>query len=200
MLLKHSESEEISQEEIIRRENLLREAFDQHKRKLMIAILAFTQTRAEAEDVFQETFLQAVRRAERYNPANSALPWLKKVAFNIARHGWRKQSTERKYILPAAEAAKEQKFSLDDDFSEAALFDLLSKSPINAGEAATERVEFVVAILTNEEREILEMRFVDKLSGEEVAARFGISRELLDMRVYRAKNKLRKALNLDAKK
>jgi RNA polymerase sigma-70 factor (ECF subfamily) len=198
MLLKNSESEEISQEETIRRENLLRAAFEQHGHKLMTAILAFTQNRVEAEDVFQETFLQSVRRAERYNPADSALPWLKKVAFNIARHGWRKQSTERKYILPVTETAPE--FSLDDDLSENALFDLLSKAATNADQLAEDRAESVLDVLTAEEREILELRFVDKLSGEAVATRFGISRGLLDMRVYRTKNKLRKALLSEAKK
>lgn len=198
MLLKNQESEEISQAEIVRREDLLRATFKRDGRKLMTAILAFTQNRAAAEDVFQETFLQAVKRAERYNPADSALPWLKQVAFNIVRHKRRKESTERKYILPAAEAAPD--FSLDDDLSEVALFDLLSKNAAIAEERAAERAESVVAVLTREEREMLEMRFVDRLSGEQTAARFGINRESLDMRVYRAKNKLRKALFSDANK
>ncbi|HEX9928749.1 MAG TPA: sigma-70 family RNA polymerase sigma factor [Pyrinomonadaceae bacterium] len=198
MLLKNQKSEEISQAEIVRREDLLRATFKRDGRKLMMAILAFTQNRAAAEDVFQETFLQAVKRAERYNPADSALPWLKQVAFNIVRHKRRKESTERKYILPAAEAAPD--FSLDDDLSEVALFDLLSKNAAIAEERAAERAESVIAVLTREEREMLEMRFVDRLSGEQTAARFGISRESLDMRVYRAKNKLRKALFSDANK
>ena len=200
MLLKNQETKEtlLSREEITRRETILREAFERDGHKLRTAILVFTRDPDAAEDVFQETFLRALEKAGRFDPNvpnASAIAWLKAVAHNIIRNRWRKENTAGKYFLPVAETSAVRDFSTDDDFSEAALFDLLKNETNN--EREIERAQNAVVVLTEEEREILELRFLDGLSSEETATRFGISSGAVDMRVCRAKNKLRKALNFD---
>jgi RNA polymerase sigma-70 factor, ECF subfamily len=131
-----------------------------------------------ASDLAAETFAQAwlSRRSFRDQVGGSALPWLLGIARNVARESARRNAVEtrarRRLGLPVDLAS-------DDGY--AAVEDRLS--PRVALEEALEA-------LPEHEREALELRVVDELPYEDVAARLDVRPAAARLRVSRALRRL----------
>ncbi|NNM45479.1 sigma-70 family RNA polymerase sigma factor [Knoellia sp. DB2414S] len=63
--------------------------FDRSYRRLVGQVIGLTRSRAEAEDVVQEAFVQAVARRE-FATMDKPEAWLLTVALNQARRRWRR--------------------------------------------------------------------------------------------------------------
>ncbi len=62
-----------------------------------------TMDPTEAEDLIQETFMQAWKSFEKYEPGTNCRAWLYKILFNKFDHHRRKKYTRAKYITEAEE-------------------------------------------------------------------------------------------------
>ena len=65
---------------------------DRYKNDLLHFLIRFVGSRAAAEDVFQETFLQIHVSAETFDPSRRFKPWLFTIAANKGRDWHRKHS------------------------------------------------------------------------------------------------------------
>lgn len=62
-----------------------------------------TRSEMEADDLVQETYMQAWKSFDRYEPGTNCRAWLYKILFNKYDHHRRKQYTQSKYFQEADE-------------------------------------------------------------------------------------------------
>lgn len=135
---------------------------------------------ADAEDVLQQTFLDAWHAAGEARAESGARAWL----LSIARRNALRASSRRG-------AAREREQSLEE-LGELAGFGDPEHTPERVARTAEERalVEDALAALEPEEREILVLRDVEELPGASVAELLGLSLAAQKSRLHRARLRL----------
>jgi len=135
----------------------------------------------EAEEVLQETFLQAWHQADRYDPSRSSVStWLILIARSRALDRFRSRDARgRAAIAAAAEPRPEP-----SDRAEANVLHAERRT----------RVRAVLAELPVEQREVLELAFFEGLSQSEIAARTGAPLGTVKTRALLGMKKVRQAL------
>lgn len=136
---------------------------------------------AVAEDVLQETFLAALRGGARFQGEGSARPWLFTIARNRAHRHFRRR---------AGEPADHQPL---DALGVAAGW---GDDPEAALDRARTRADLAAALerLADGDREVLLLRDLEGLTGEEAAAVLGLPLATLKTRLHRARLRLAAAL------
>jgi RNA polymerase sigma-70 factor (ECF subfamily) len=122
---------------------------------------------ADAEDVFQETWIRAVRSAHRYDPEQRFSAWLFAIAWNLVKDRWSKRVVS------------------DDD---ADLADLPSRERTPEEQAVASeqagRVRDAVMRLPERLAQAILLRYFEELSEKEVAARLGIPVGTVKSRIH----------------
>ncbi len=72
-----------------------------HMDELFRTARRLSMNQIEAEDLIQETFMQAWRSFEQYEPGTNCRAWLYKIMFNKFDHQRRKKYTQAKYFQEA---------------------------------------------------------------------------------------------------
>jgi RNA polymerase sigma-70 factor (ECF subfamily) len=132
-----------------------------------------------AEDLLADVFERALRARRRYDPRRgSETTWLYAIAVNRARDHRRRSSAERRAVArlgtearDAAHAGGEEAFAARDELARA------------------------IATLSDEEREVIALRFGADLKVANVAAALGESKTTVEGRLYRGLHKLRAELD-----
>src|SRR6185369_2242637 len=70
--------------------------FERHKRRLFAYLYQLTGDRAAAEDLLGETFLRLYRARARYRTGSGFVPWLFRIARNLAVGELRRRSVRRR--------------------------------------------------------------------------------------------------------
>ncbi len=135
----------------------------------------------DAEDVLQEAFLAAWRGAGTYRGDGSARAWLFSVARNAVRHSVRRRVGEPDRFAPLD--------AIDslEAIAEAAGWGSAAES---SARDTTELVRTALARLAPPDREILVLRDVEGLTGEETAAALSITVPGMKSRLHRARLRL----------
>ncbi|MBL8747872.1 MAG: RNA polymerase sigma factor [Planctomycetes bacterium] len=133
----------------------------------------------DAEDVLQDTFLQAWRGAHAAT-VRSVRPWL----FTIARHALQRQRLRRVDTPTEAESL--------ESLGAAAGFADADATPERFAMALEERslLRAALAALDDADREVIVLRELEQLSGDETAAVLGVSLEAMKSRLHRARLRL----------
>jgi RNA polymerase sigma-70 factor (ECF subfamily) len=131
---------------------------------------------ADVEDALQEAFFAAWRAAGSFRGPGSARGWLLTIARNAVRHQQRRRVHE-----PAALESLEE-------LAERGGWGALPAAP-DATEDMMDAaaVTDALAQLPDAEREVLTLRELEGLSGEETAAMLGISLAAMKSRLHRAR-------------
>ncbi len=74
-----------------------------HINDLYRTAIRLTMDRTEADDLVQETYMQAWKSFDRYEPGTNCRAWLYKILFNKFDHHRRKKFTQAKYLQEADE-------------------------------------------------------------------------------------------------
>lgn len=167
-----------------------RAAFDsfvtRHERAVFRFARAATESPAAAEDVLQETFLAAWRAAGSFEGRSAARTWLLTIARNQAWH--HRERAARLSVDDGAELP---------ELGEAAGWG--AQSP-EEGALRSERRALLaraLAALAPEDREVLVLRDLEELTGEEAAAALGLSLAAVKSRLHRARLRLAAELRRD---
>jgi RNA polymerase sigma factor (sigma-70 family) len=139
---------------------------------------------AEAEDLTQETLLQAYLGLDRLRDRERFSAWIYGIALNLAKMRLR---SRRNGVLPGVEAGAERLAALV----------AAEPSPAEVVEARElwSLVERAVAVLPPAERRAVLMHYVDGLSCEEIAALLGVPAGTVRVRLHRARGRLRDRLS-----
>ena len=73
----------------------------QHINDLYRTALRLTRSRIDADDLVQETYMQAWKSFDQYEPGTNCRAWLYKILFNKYDHHRRKMITRSKYLTEA---------------------------------------------------------------------------------------------------
>ncbi|MCA8948716.1 MAG: sigma-70 family RNA polymerase sigma factor, partial [Planctomycetes bacterium] len=153
--------------------------FDRVAPRLLLLAAHVTPDPAAAEDLLQETFLQAIARAEQWDPSRPLLPWLGGVLRHRAQDLARRSALRR----PAAR--------LDEVVASAT-----GPGPRQAAETAEllDRVEQALAGLESPYREALVLRVVHGLEPAAIAHALGRPPATVRTQLRRGLERLRGAL------
>jgi RNA polymerase sigma-70 factor (ECF subfamily) len=154
------------------------------------------QSKLDASDVVQETFLEAHRHFERFRGADEAplRRWLRQIlAATLAGQARRYLGTRGRDVR------LEQQLGEALDHSESAFDGLLAASLSSPSQQATRREQSVLladalAALPEDYREVIVLRHLEGLTFPEVARRLGRSLDSVEKVWLRALGRLRQAL------
>jgi RNA polymerase sigma-70 factor (ECF subfamily) len=133
-----------------------------------------TRSEADAQDAVQGAMLQAWRARASCRTPHDPLPWMLAIT---RREAWRTRPEAAEVPL--------------DEWSDA------ERARFEDAEALAERLDLRAAIadLDEEERHLLELRYMEDLTQPRVAQRLGIPEGTAKVRLYRARNHLRTLLS-----
>ena len=135
------------------------------------------RSRADAEDLTQQTFERALRSWSRYDPAKASVgTWLIVIARNLLVDHHRADRSSRRQPLDDLAGGHD------------ALVDHAAADPDLGLEPELERA---LASLNGREREIIALRFGGELSGPEIAAATGLSLATVQQILSRSLRRMR---------
>ncbi len=141
------------------------ELIGRYRNQLLHFLIRFLGSRATAEDVFQETFVQVHLSAETFDVTRRFKPWLFTIGANKARDYHRKHGRESTVSL-SAPMSREQEGRPYVDLLEA---DLPSPSAPILDAERSRLVKSVVESLPYHLREILLLSYFQRLSYNQIA-------------------------------
>lgn len=158
---------------------------ERHGRAVLTIGRAIARTEADAQDIAQETFLAALRSASTYRPGVASVrSWLFAIARNAGR---RTRRTDRE--VPSE--------TLDEGLLDLGIAAGWGGDPADGRLERVESLEDVaraIASLSVDDREILVLRDIEGLSGEETAEVIGVAAAAMKSRLHRARLRLMAAL------
>ena len=137
-----------------------------HKSRVYTAIYLIVKDRYVAEDLLQETFIKAVNtiKGGRYNEEGKFLPWISRIAHNLAIDHFRKEKRYPEIVLEdGSRLLNSMEFSEDSAEEKQILKDTAS------------RMRGFMKELPPEQKQVLIMRHYMKMSFQEIAERTGVS-------------------------
>jgi RNA polymerase sigma-70 factor (ECF subfamily) len=145
----------------------LNELYAASYQRLVVQLFAFCGEMTDAEDAVQEAFVTALRRQRELARVHNPEAWLRTVAMNRVRGGWRHAAVVRKYQarVPGPQA------------------------PVEVG---PQHVALVAALseLDAEQRRIVVLRHLADLGTGDIALELGIPEGTVKSRLARARARL----------
>lgn len=154
--------------------------FNDRSRSRLLALCAHLGGRDAAEDLLQETLLEAWRQRRKVQDVSGGDAWLAAIARNI----WRRSLRASHRHARAAEAAVS---ALELHGPDSTTVELERHE-------LAEVLDSALGLLPDDTREAVVRRFVDGSSHAEIASRLGISPDAVSMRISRGRLMLRRAL------
>jgi RNA polymerase sigma-70 factor (ECF subfamily) len=155
-----------------------------HERAVFRLARTITQTNEDAEDVLQETFLSAFRGAGTFRASASVRTWL----LTIARHAAIRHET-RAARLPAANVDAAN-LGIDAGWGS-------DPESLVIRAQQHEHLKSALESLSPQDREILVLRDLEGVSGDDVASLLAMSRPAMKSRLHRARLRLLGRLRAD---
>jgi RNA polymerase sigma-70 factor (ECF subfamily) len=130
----------------------------------------------EAQDLVQETFLQAIRSVHRFKGHSTLYTWLHGILLNLVRHHRR---TQKRLVY-------------DDDLLSKELAEE-SPAPLDTATAST-ALQNALQQLSTSHREVIVLRYYENMKIHEIAGHLGISGGTVKSRLHYAIQELQKFL------
>ena len=141
-----------------------------------------------ADDVMQDVAMAAVRNWETLRTTANAKPWLYRLTVRAALMHRRTLGRARRRIAEAIETYRSQHGAEEGDVARADPLRGLLSSERHA------ELREAVARLPGKDVEMLLLKHVDDCSYQEIAQRLGVTAGVVQMRLFRARQKLREML------
>ncbi len=160
---------------------------DRHSRALFRLAYRMTGNQQDAEDLVQETFLRAYKQLERFNGRSAFATWLHRICANCALD-----------LIRSRKSRREQQ-PLMKDGEEWSWFDQVA-APAPSPERLTQSgqiadlLEPAMNQLSESERIAFVLRHFEGCDIEEIARTLGVQNNAAKHSVFRAVQKLRRAL------
>jgi len=152
------------------------------RRRLVGLCAAVSGSRDAAEDLAQETLLEAWRNAHKLTEPEGADRWLAAIARNVCRR-WVRSRARSAPEVPAEPAALVAAAArAEEELTRPELVDALDRA---------------LGTLPRETRSVLVARYVEDLPHAQIAEQLGVSEDAVAMRLSRGKASLRRLVAVD---
>lgn len=153
--------------------------------------MALCQSRSDAEDLCQETFIAAFRGLKGFRGGSSFKTWLTSILMRRAATMYRKQRYARQTISLHRDNGGNGHSGGDRDLFAEQL------SVPSATTTVDQRLDLleVIRSLAPDFHQVLVLREIDGMSYQEIADTLGIPRGTVESRLFRARAELRKRLS-----
>ena len=143
------------------------ELIERHSQRVRSYIAMMVKDDDIADDIFQETFIKAVKVIDegRYTDSGKFLSWVLRIAHNRVLDHFRREKNSR--TINEKEAGYDMFSTIK--LAEGSIEDNMVHSEMQA------TIRSLVAALPAEQREVVEMRYYAKLSFQEIADETGVS-------------------------
>lgn len=160
------------------------------KRDFIRSVLfRFTKQADMAEDLIQETFLQALRSLPSFRGDAKITTWLYSIARNVALSRIRRS---RRYSYLESDTLEHVQATTEGDLSNKA--DRSSPADDTVRSEEMQLLHDAIGELSPSYREVVKLRDLEELSTREVAKRLDLSRVNVRVRLHRARKALREQL------
>jgi RNA polymerase sigma factor (sigma-70 family) len=146
------------------------EAFEmllqRHKSRIYTAIYMIVKDRYEAEDLLQDTFIKAVNtiKSGRYNEEGKFLPWISRIAHNLAIDRFRKNKRYPEVMLEDGSRVFDNLRFSEESYESRQMM-----------QESKERLRELIKQLPEEQKQVLIMRHYLEMSFQEIADRTEVS-------------------------
>lgn len=156
-------------------------ALPDHENWLRTTLHARLGNRDEVDEVMQEVAMAAANQSAKAVPVEKPGPWLYRVALRQVMLYRRKAGRRRKLIAGFGEKVAPQEA------------DEKTRSPIEflMSEERRGEVRQAMTLISERDRQLLLLKYVDGLSYGEIAARVGVTASAVQSRLHRARAALR---------
>ena len=174
------------------RDSALNSLMGRHSERLFHYLIRQLQNEDDAADIAQEAFVRVYQHRAKFDPLQKFSTWLYTIATNLARDRLKWRSRHPQVSLDHAVGETEKSIA-----------DVLPDSKPLPGDALdlNERARAVrdaVAALPEELRTALVLSEFEQLPNAEIANVLRCSVKAVESRIYRAKQRLRESLKLEA--
>ncbi len=156
----------------------LEELLDSLGSRLLRSAYLMCGSENDAQDLAQETFLQAFRSVHRFKGQSSFYTWLHGILLNLTRHYHRHR----------------ERVVVDDEIAQG------QAAPVDESPAACD-LDYMTAVvreglsrLSRPHREVLVLRFYEEMKIDEIARHLGISKGTVKSRLHYALNEMQKLI------
>jgi len=156
-----------------------------HKDAVYRQMLRVCGNHEDAEDVLVEALLKAYRHMDQLRDSSAFRAWLAQIARRVC---W--QLKAREALLPLLQLS-----ALEEEGKEIPSHEPSVEATV-AGKELREMLHKVVDGLSQEYRDVYELRDLQEISGEEVASRLDISLAAMKTRLHRARDMVREQLDI----
>ena len=166
-------------------------AYDLYKSDIFRFIFHLTGNRAEAEDLFQETWLRAVRHGQPRPAGQDLKAWLLTIVLNLHRDALRRKRVRRMFLLRHYRRERQDSSASGGQAPQ-------STEPARAAEQAwlQRDINRAVAGLPEKQRRVFLLSESEGLRQTEIAGIMGIPVGTVKSLLYRAIKKLQRDLAL----
>jgi RNA polymerase sigma-70 factor (ECF subfamily) len=188
----NAEPKDFERSLVARAKNGDRSGFDQlvelHGAAILRLAFRITESKADAQDIFQDTFLKAYASLHLFREECSFSTWLYRIATNFCIAHLRSRLRQRKERM------------LDTSDNQADLMDTFASRAADPERAAIsaqigERVETAVAALSPRQRIVFELRYYEGLPLRTIGELLGTTEETAKNTLFRGTKKLRAELS-----
>jgi RNA polymerase sigma-70 factor (ECF subfamily) len=141
----------------------------------------------EAEDISQEAFLRAYQSLARFNPSYKFSTWLYQITLNIIRDRFKKKELNYVSLDTPIETDDSEFYPQPEDLTN-------NPEKIIAQKEDAQAIQQAILSLPLRYREILVLRHLQDLSYIEIANILKIPSGTVKIRLYRAREQLKKIL------
>ena len=161
-----------------RADALLQKCYDEYRIRLFNYCLSrLDGSREAADDCVHETFIVFYDRLLEGEQFENPRAFLYRTADNFVKRQKQKSASELRREVPLESVSD---IGVDDEY-------ITKLDEIDYEECA----KILINLLTDEEKQIYDLRYICKLGVEDVAQRLGISRPAASMRLMRLRNKIK---------
>src|SRR5438270_10458300 len=170
-------------------DSALNKLMERHAEKLFHYLLRLLQNETEASDAAQEAFVKVYQSRSKFKQQSKFSTWLYAIATNLARDRLRWQIRHPQVSLHGS--GDEEKAGLEDTLSE----NRPTPSEAIQMQEQAQLVQKAVAKLPEELRVPLVLFEYEQQSHAQIAEILHCSAKAVELRLYRARQKLREALS-----
>lgn len=162
-------------------------------RKAGLASNNYEGVQEAALELLDEVYIEAVKTCDHFDTTRSPQAWLLAIASHLVSHKRAELARLRQHEIPMCDLPHDSQQSFSGEDSLDCLSALIDTGPEEQVESQ-EQVEQLLSLVSEGDRYILQLSLIQDLDGEALAQELGCTYNAAHVRLHRARQRLRAAI------